>query len=615
MKVWKALATSADLIRGNSGLQEGFAQLDVLSPHSDGLFQRINGHAKSNDSPPTMNVISGLLDLSLASSLTHAFDLRMSACECIKAYLYNHIPIRLHFLRRAVEGHNSDEFEADNILTILISEPESGRAVDPYRNWIAAVILYHLLYDNVDAKNIAMKVVEGDAAQGEEVVTCIQTIAGNLVSSQQKGEDERISTGYLMVLCGWLYEDHDAVNDFLGEGSNVQSIAQLITQSSHTTALVSGLCAFLLGIIYEFSTKDSPISRATLHQILTTRLGREQYIDRITKLREHAAVRDFEVLPQNLGSTQSGGLPEVYFDKTFVDFLKDNFSRIVRAIDRDPGLEVPVVANGIQKGVSRELVDSLKAQLDDRTQTIQQLESEILTVERKLGQEQADHRKAKESAVIELSRIKSINEGLQRNHEEDTQRTIREHQSAQLRSQEAHEATVQVLRGEMQKFKEESEATATRIRARNDAEIADLKATIRKVESELDKTTKDHVQDLQIAHEEYTTKVSVLESRLQRAEDKARDAEDRATRLQGDFDAKEDARKVVQTELDDLFMVLGDLEEKRSKDKVFSWYFHTCHSFTKVARNDYENSEKRYRMRRKKLMRRKTRIKVHDLLA
>ena len=571
----KALATSADLIRGNSGLQEGFAQLDVLSPHVDGSSQQVNGHPKSSETPTAVNVISGLLDLSLKSSSLHAFDLRVSACECIKAYLYSHIPIRLHFLRRAIEGHTSNELEADNILTILISDSQSGRSIDPYRLWIAAVLLFHLLYDNFDAKKIAMNVAEGDAEEGEEVVTCIQALSGNLISTQQKGEDERVSIGYLMVLCGWLYEDHDAVDDFLGEGSYVQSIIQLITRSNQSRTLVSGLCAFLLGIIYEFSTKDSPIPRATLYQILTTRLGREQYADRITKLREHIVVRDFEVLPQNLGSSQSGGLPEVYFDRTFIDFLKDNFSRIIRAIDRDPGIEVTIIANGIQKGISRELVDSLKAQLDDRAQTIQQLESEKLTVERKLGQEQADHRKAKESAVIELSRIKSINQALQRNHEEDLQRSINEHRAAQFQSQKSHETTVQALRDEMKKLEEESEATATRVRARTDAEIADLKVTTRKLENELEKSSKDHVQDLQTAHEEYSTKLADLESRLQRAEDKARDAEDRATRSQGELSAKEEARKTVQTELDDLFMLLGDLEEKRLKDKVMSWQTHT----------------------------------------
>ena len=566
----KALVTAADLIRSNNSLQEGFARRDVLSPRQE--VQQVNGHANRQVPQSTVNVISGLLDLALAPSSTYGFDVRLSACECLKAYLCGHAAIRLHFLRRAIEGHTSDQIEADNIITILLHDPESSHGVDPYRSWISAVLLFHLLYEDFDAKNIAMSVAEGDAENGEEVITCIQTLSSNLISGERKDEDPRVSIGYLMILCGWLYEDHDAVNDFLGEGSNVQSIVQLITGNSKSRIVVSGLCAFLLGIIYEFSTKDSPIPRATLHQILTTGLGREQYVDRITKLREHTMVRDFEVLHQGLASSLPGGLPEVYFDKTFVDFLKDNFSRVMRAIDRPPGIEVAVVANGIQKGVSRELVDSLKSQVDAAEQTIQKLESEKLTLERKLGQEQADHRKAKDSATVELSRIKNINEALQRNHEEDMQTTVQKHQQARVATQRTHETSVQSLQKELQRAREEADADATRVRTRTDAEIDDLKVTVRRLRDELEKSSKEHAQDLHIAHEDYSTKISGLESRLQRAEDKANDAEERASRLQSEVDSKEEARKSAQTELDDMLMVLADLEEKRSRDKV--WKVH-----------------------------------------
>lgn len=564
----KALVTAADLIRSNSSLQEGFAQRDVLSPRQEEVLQ-VNGHANDRAPRSTVNVISGLLDLALAPSSTYAFDVRLSACECLKAYLCGHAAIRLHFLRRAIEGHTSDQTEADNIMTILLNDPESSRGVDPHRSWISAVLLFHLLYEDFDAKNTAMSVAEGDAEKGEEVITCIQTLSSNLISGEQKDEDPRVSIGYLMILCGWLYEDHDAVNDFLGEGSNVQSIVQLIKRNSQSRILSSGLCALLLGIVYEFSTKDSPIPRATLHRILTTGLGREQYVDRITKLREHTMVRDFEVLHQGFASSPPGGLPEVYFDRTFVDFLKDNFSRVMRAIDRPPEIEVPVVANGIQKGVSRELVDSLKSQVDAAEQTIQKLESDKLTLERKLGQEQADHRKAKDSATVELSRIKNINEALQRNHEEDMQTTLQKHQQAQVATQRTHQEYMQSLQNEMQKAREAADADATRVRTRTDAEIDDLKVTVRRLREELEKSSKEHAQDLHIAHEDYSTKISGLESRLQRAEDKTNDAEARVTRLQSEVDGKEKARKSAQTELDDMLMVLADLEEKRSRDKVW----------------------------------------------
>ncbi|KAL8726273.1 MAG: hypothetical protein Q9166_006819 [cf. Caloplaca sp. 2 TL-2023] len=562
----EALATAADLIRGNAQLQEAFAQLDVPSPQSPQPAVEVNGHSNGVAPPLRDNVISALLEVALVTSSLNAFDLRLACCECIKAYVQGHTPIRLFFLRRAIEGHTSDETEPDNILTILI-QSNVNRTGDPYRLWIAAVLLFHLLYEDFEAKATAMQVTEGDAGNGEEVVTCIQALAGNLVAAEQNMQDERVSIAYLTILCSWLYEDHDAVNDFLSEGSIIQSIVQLVSQNNQSRTLASGLCAVLLGTVYEFSTKDSPVPRDTIHEILVTRLGRERYVDQVTRLREHPMIRNYEVLPQDLSSSQLGGLPEVYFDKTFVEFVKDNFSRMVRAIDRAPGLEVPVIANGIQKGISRELVDSLKAQLDDRSQSIQKLESDVLTLERKLGQEQADHRKAKDSASIEMNRIKNVNEALQRHHEDELQKTQSESRVTQQKLQGQHEAEMRRLHDDIQRLKAESETSLDRLRERDNAEMKDLKSTIARLRAELEKSSREHVQDLQTAHEDYTAKWSDLESRLQRAEDRCADAEARASRLQQEAESKEAVRKTVQTELDDLLMVLGDLEEKRSRDK------------------------------------------------
>ena len=380
---------------------------------------------ESNEAPqqngiPKVYVIDGLLDLTLSVSLLSAFDSRLAACECLKAYFFNHPAIRKHFLRRAIDGHNTGADETANVLTTLLLPLDGHASGDPYRYWFAAVILYHLIFEDSVAKNLAMSVAEGDASTGEEVVTCIQSITANLVSGIQRNTDERILVAYLMLLCGWLYEDPDAVNDFLGEGSNVQSLVQAVLHNNGDGTHVQGLCAMLLGIVYEFSTKDSPVPRATIHPILASRMGRDQYIDKLTKLRGNPLLRDYEVLPQKLSSASiGGGLPEVYFDKSFVDFVKDNFSRFLRAIDRDPGMEVPVVANGIQKGISREMVDSLRSQLEEKRTSLIKAEEDLLSLERQLGQEQADHRRAKETAALELTRIKGVNDALQRHHEED----------------------------------------------------------------------------------------------------------------------------------------------------------------------------------------------------
>lgn len=368
---------------------------------------------------PEVYVIDGLLDLTLSISSLQAFDTRLAACECMKAYLFHHPGIRLHFIRRAIDGHLSGADETANVLTTLMRPSDTISTIDPYRHWLAAVILFHLIFEDPEAKSLAMTVAEGDAEKGEEVVTCIQTISANLIAGIEKGEDARVLVAYLMLLCGWLFEDPDAVNDFLSEGSNVQSLAQTVVQNNADNPVVQGLCAMLLGIVYEFSTRDSPIPRATLQPILISRMGREIYVDRITKLRNHTLLRDYEVTPQRLDSTPPGMLPDVFFDQTFVDFAKDNFSRLIRAIDRDPGFEIPVVTNGVQKGISRDLVDSLRAELEEKSKALDQAETKLVTLDRQFSQEQADHKRAKETAAIDLARIKKVNDALQRHQEED----------------------------------------------------------------------------------------------------------------------------------------------------------------------------------------------------
>lgn len=412
------MITCADLIRGNPSLQEGFAQLQVTSV-LDELPVEGNEPPQQNGAIPKVYVIDGLLDLTLSVSSLAAFDSRMAACECIKAYFFNHAAIRKHFLRRAIDGHASGADETANVLTTVLQPLDGHVQGDPYRYWFAAVILFHLIFEDSVAKNLAMSVAEGDASNGEEVVTCIQTITANLIAGVQRNVDERVLVAYLMLLCGWLFEDPDAVNDFLGEGSNVQSLVQAVLRSTGDGILVGGLCALLLGIVYEFSTKDSPVPRATIHPILASRMGRDQYINRLTKLRGYPILRDFEVLPQTISSVPAGGLPEVFFDKVFVEFVKDNFSRLLRAIDRDPGMEIPVVANGVQKGISREMVDSLRSQLEEKGKALQKAEEDLLSHERQLGQEQADHRREKETAAIELAKIKNVNVALQKHHEEE----------------------------------------------------------------------------------------------------------------------------------------------------------------------------------------------------
>lgn len=664
----EALRTCADMIRNNPQLQVSFGGMQVpfeqpSSPKANGLT--FNGERHSNDrshSPGPRSrssakskkqqrkfemvyVIEALLDLALSTYTVSLFDVRYAAVEVIEAYIENHSDIRHHFLDRAIGGHKSGADETGNIVTILLGGPDAYRSSDPYRLWFAAIIALRLIYDDTECKDKLRSVSEGNEEEGEELVICIQILTGHLISSFQDGLDERICLAYLMLLSGWLFEDPAAINDLLSEGSTFQSLVALTSRPAKDRIFTQGLGAALLGIIYEFSTKDSPIPRTKLQPLLTSGLGREQYIQKLARLREHPALRDFEVIPQNLSTAlMPGTLPEVHFDDLFVAFLKDNFSRLNRALDKDPKKEVVLQA---EAGVDRDVVDSLRSEINLLRTELGDLktnhENEMLVQERKLNGAMSDLHRAQD----EVQRVKNINEGLRRGHDEEMAGKEAEHRSVVERlryehsrsTQEAmtratadynaldrqrreveqtHGKKTQELERQLQVFERTvkgHEDTMARLKSQlselhtgkkeSDEEVnkrggrimeienekavlqesLDLaNANVRKLEAqsqdnekllkearnvtdEIRKELKDVQEDAMIANEQ----VKELQAKEKENEERVMTIEKEKTqhikRLEKDINQKEDARKAVQTELDDLFVVLGDVEEKRTRDK------------------------------------------------
>lgn len=593
----KAMAfnTCADLISGNAELQESFADIEVMvtlitTPSSSNT--PVNGHTNEPKQPTVerVNVIEALLRLLLEPGTLPILDLRLAASECMKAFFVGHAGIRSHFLRRAIEGHSSGQDKIPNLFTVLLREPTVRGNSDPYQSWFACVLLSHLVFDDPDAKALACKVHEGDEANGEEVVTCVQAITANLVTGLQRNDDIRISIGYLMLLSLWLWEDPDVVNDFLGEGSSIQSLIQETKQSLSSPVLLPGLCAVLLGIAYEFSTKDSPLPRATLHELIVGRLGREQYIDKMHKLRCIPSVRDFEVLPQTADGEYDGGLPEIYFDKLFIDFLKDNFSRMVRAIDREPGYEISVVTRGVEKGISRDLVDTLRAQVDEKSAAMQRLETDISNLQQRLEAEQSERKKIQDKSDLDISRLKALQDNIMKQHEIELRNVSEQGQSAQeelavkhtaqLREleeklsqtsaqwekdvnerQKAHENEVAELRStienlkegynkETQQMQEQHQSELTQLQQKLTAlehesaeklaqtqsihasEIEKLQRTIDELEKSSQKVKDDHAKELQKVQDDINTKLSAAETRAETAESQASGAEKKLKELE-----------------------------------------------------------------------------------
>nr|KAH9976319.1 p115 like vesicle tethering protein [Lactifluus volemus] len=213
-------------------------------------------------------------------------------------------------------------------------------------------------------------------------------------------EADRIICAYLSLLAQWLWEDPRAVREFL-EAGGLGVLVDQLNQPSEIDVVVPGLCAFLLGVCYEFNREPGEITRATMHPILA-RLGADVLVGRMNRMREDERIKvvgpDSWVLPCPTPGPQAldpaftpmyDGETEIWFDWAFVDFWKANNHTIQRGIVADPESASSSTA---QSGEESILVVSLR-------EIIAKQATEIEALQRKLKELTATSRAASETAA------------------------------------------------------------------------------------------------------------------------------------------------------------------------------------------------------------------------
>ncbi|KAG1856077.1 p115 like vesicle tethering protein [Suillus subalutaceus] len=118
---------------------------------------------------------------------------------------------------------------------------------------------------------------------------------------REEREWNRLIVGYICLLAQWLWDDPKAVREFLEAGG------------LGTVNLIPGLCAFLLGICYEFNREPGrSLGIATIHPIIS-RLGVDVLLGHMTRVQEHDWFKSIALNPwRNLAHW------------SFVDFWKSN---------------------------------------------------------------------------------------------------------------------------------------------------------------------------------------------------------------------------------------------------------------------------------------------------
>lgn len=437
-----ALLTAADLIRGNNDIQLMFANIDI--PYIDPtLPTQIQSHNKP------IPITLALLNWVLYINSVHCFNLRTSAAYCLRAYFSGNEEAKVAFIEDQVNAYKAngkeeplengdahengtngqlhtpppDSLESMGNIFSTLMDYDSESNLNPYRTWFAAVILLYLFEDNDSCKGIAKELKTGDESNGEEVLGSIEAMAGLLVTTLENS-DPRISIGYMMLLTCWMYEDPLIVNEFLRDTSVIHSILTFLTNNSTEGSEVTrGMATVLLGVAYDFSTKDSPLSRVDLHALLVKSFGKDNYSLKVKQFKECNAFKFFDEEAFLFAQKDESGLPDLLFDSIYVNLVKDNFSRIRRALFHDPNFEPQIKISYDEfeeldtrfKSLYNEYEESKKnfEETDAKLKLqIEELEATRSELETKLENSTTEHESLKEKNSKTLSELDSVNKSL-----------------------------------------------------------------------------------------------------------------------------------------------------------------------------------------------------------
>ncbi|PPQ93846.1 hypothetical protein CVT25_013555 [Psilocybe cyanescens] len=337
------------------------------------------------------------------------------------------------------------------LLHALALPPNTASVLDPAdvtSTHIATLMFSHLLRSSPRAKASARLIIPGplqathdqnlnffvpadgaplEPAKAEpqdedEPQTLLQILTENLslallsrsranTTEREAREWDRYVVGYLCLLSQWLWEDPKSVKDFLDAGG-LGVLVEPINQTSEVDSVVPGLCAFLLGICYEYNREPVNVekNRSTIHPIIS-RLSVDMLIGQMARFREDERFKavgpDSIVLsfpPPSLqpSSKPAAGTPEegeIWFDWAFVDFWKSNYYTVQRGFSTDPD---QLASSSGQSAEAAMLIASLRDVIRQQSGEIESLQKRLKDVN-DVGSQVADLQKQVESLQSQLT--------------------------------------------------------------------------------------------------------------------------------------------------------------------------------------------------------------------
>ncbi|KAL4400429.1 Vesicle-mediated ER to Golgi transport protein [Malassezia pachydermatis] len=550
----------------------------------------LRGPGGSTDSQLSLGVRAAAVH-AFEALVEHNMDIRMTLWH---AFVAAPVPEQTH--------GNPSHLLLDSVVhlpnTSLLTSSTPHR-FDVYQYLFASIMLGYLLQGSDTAKEFARRVrlnEEGrcvaDAAvpslDDDEPATLVHVVIGNLAMAlREHGETLRreraaqathgnssedwtkVMVGYLVLLSVWLWQSPESIADFLSESANLQVLVQPAAQSTGVDPLLQGLAVFVLGIAYEFHgvqehETDGVLTRSSMHPILMTRIGVDQFSTRILAVKSDA--RFTSCTPETLEDVLTTESPTLWFTWPFVEFWKDNYVRIQKSILVDPKMASSTTNTSTELQDARERLASLQEELtraQSSTSNVDALKDELAQTTESLALAHKETQAAQEAHSATVKELEAAHASHQASHREweAAQATLQSelaHIQESLRTTKAQLAT---LEGELATARTQTSSQALAVKDEDAVTTRALEAARHEAA-----TAQAHAAKLEQKLEHHEDLIRVLHERIAEA-DKARTATAPSAPSPNDKDLAEQV-STLQSENEDLLVLLDDLMQKRKQDKI-----------------------------------------------
>lgn len=540
-----------------------------------------------------------------AESGAEALRVRCAALEAFGALVEQNMEVRMTLWHAFVAAPTPDQSEPDAAgfllssvahlpNTTLVGSKAQPQRFDPYQHLFAATMLCYILQGSETSKEFARRVclnAEGrcvaDAAvpshtDDDEPATLVHVVVGNLAmalrenseavrreraaqasSSNTSTDWTKVIVGYLTLLAVWLWESPTSIADFLSESANLQVLIQPAAQTTGVDPLIQGLAALVLGTAYEFNTlpaeatSEGVLTRAAMHPILHSRIGADQFSTRIQGVRNDArfaacAPESLEWVGRGPDAAAISASMDLWFTWPFIEFWKDHYVRIQKSILQSPDAAASSAPASTELLDARQRLMTMEAQLARAQAEVETMRTSVAEAQEARDAAHREHAAAHEACEAmqrELDAARASHAAMQEewHAERDAQRAEATH------AQHAADAA----KAQLASACADLDALRAQLASGHDTASSDDAVARRALEAARQETAsaQAHVVRLERTVQQNEELIHALHARVAAAE--------RAPK-----DGPSDQVQALQSENEDLLVLLDDMLEKRKRDKA-----------------------------------------------